>query len=61
MKTVLIEIPEKYDDVLAFTLVGGRGGRVNTFTHCVDLNKGRLLLLDKEKHKKGEVFYIQEE
>ena len=60
MRTLLIEIPDGYDKCAVITLVGNKYPTTNVFTHSVDLSKGNALFLDKEKLKKGEVFYTQE-
>lgn len=59
---VTIEIPENFDRIMAFTLVGYNveENAMRTFTHCITLRDGTNLILDREKLADGTVFYIQE-
>ena len=45
MKKIIIEIPEKYGDVMSVTFIGGLGTpRSNAMTGVYDLSKGTHLI-----------------
>lgn len=48
MKKITIEVPEKYSDVLAMTLVGSRlSGSINVTVTAVDLYNGTYIVIDE--------------
>ena len=59
-KFITIEVPDGYDRVMTYTLVGVDNlSTMNTFTNCVVLSKGTTFVLDQEKLKNGSIYHIQ--
>lgn len=48
-KFITIEIPEGYDRLLTFSLIGGKAGRIDVYTSTFDITKGTHLALDLVK------------
>lgn len=59
-KFITIEVPDGYDRVMTYTLVGVDNlSTMNTFTNCAVLSKGTTFILDQEKLKNGTIYHIQ--